>query len=128
MLCSTPAEGRCAVCWAAAAGLDAESAWGGQPIMGPSKAELLERIRATGSIAAAGRQMRTSYKRAWMLVETMNTTFPGPLVEAAKSGTSGGQAVLTPSDERRMHDASKRTAHAARHLQAGPRTEASSRV
>jgi molybdate transport repressor ModE-like protein len=46
--------------------------------MGPSKAELLERIRATGSIAAAGRQMRMSYKRAWMLLETMNTTrLPG---------------------------------------------------
>ena len=60
---------------------------GGPPVMGPGKAELLERIRDTGSIAAAGRQMGMSYKRAWMLVEAMNTTFHGPLVAAAKGGS-----------------------------------------
>jgi molybdate transport system regulatory protein len=41
--------------------------------MGPGKAELLEGIRETGSIAA-GRRMRMSYKRAWFLVEAMNGT------------------------------------------------------
>ena len=32
---------------------------------GPGKADLLEGIRETGSISAAGRRMRMSYKRAW---------------------------------------------------------------
>lgn len=72
---------------------------GGPPAMGPGKAELLEGIRDTGSIAAAGRRMGMSYKRAWMLVEAMNTTFRGPLVEAAKGGTGGGRAALTPLGE-----------------------------
>ena len=47
-------------------------------MMGPGKAELLARIRETGSIAAAGRQMEMSYKRAWMLVEEMNAAFRDP--------------------------------------------------
>lgn len=44
---------------------------------GPGKAELLEGIRETGSIAAAGRRMGMSYKRAWYLVEAMNGHFAG---------------------------------------------------
>lgn len=63
--------------------------------MGPGKADLLEAIAATGSISAAGRRMGMSYRRAWMLVETMNTSFTAPLVHAAKGGTHGGGAALT---------------------------------
>lgn len=48
-----------------------------------------------GSIAAAGRQMGMSYKRAWALVEAMNMTFSAPLVEAVKGGAGGGGARLT---------------------------------
>ena len=36
-----------------------------------------------------------SYRRAWLLVRTMNECFRGPLVEAEKGGTSGGGARLT---------------------------------
>jgi len=64
-------------------------------VMGPGRADLLALIRSTGSIAAAGRQMRMSYKRAWVLVETMNKDFVTPLVEAAKGGPGGGGAKLT---------------------------------
>ena len=64
-------------------------------MVGPGKAELLERIGATGSIAAAGRQMAMSYKRAWMLVEEMNAAFAGPLVASARGGQGGGGARLT---------------------------------
>lgn len=63
--------------------------------IGPGKADLLEGIRDTGSIAAAGRRMGMSYKRAWLLVETMNGCFTKPLVAAAKGGVSGGGAELT---------------------------------
>ena len=48
-------------------------------MIGPGKAALLDGIAATGSIAAAGRQMQMSYKRAWMLVEEMNAAFALPL-------------------------------------------------
>jgi molybdate transport system regulatory protein len=64
--------------------------------IGPGKADLLEGIAATGSIAAAGRRMGMSYKRAWLLVDTMNRCFRGALVEAAKGGRAGGGARLTP--------------------------------
>lgn len=63
---------------------------------GPGKADLLQAIADTGSIAAAGRRLGMSYKRAWSLVETLNATFRAPLVDAAKGGSGGGGAVLTP--------------------------------
>ena len=58
--------------------------------MGPGKADLLQGIRETGSIAAAGRLMSMSYKRAWYLVEAMNQAYKSPLVEASKGGKAGG--------------------------------------
>lgn len=67
--------------------------------LGPGKADMLEQIRATGSISAAGRLMGMSYKRAWMMVESMNRGFRRPLVAAAKGGTRGGGAQLTPAGE-----------------------------
>ncbi|MCU9838612.1 LysR family transcriptional regulator [Ruegeria sp. WL0004] len=64
-------------------------------MVGPGKAELLEHIRDTGSIAAAGRAMGMSYKRAWQLVETMNAMFRTPLVVRSRGGALGGSATLT---------------------------------
>ena len=64
-------------------------------MLGPGKADLLQAIAATGSIAAAGRQMGMSYKRAWTLVEQMNAAFKEPLVTPARGGTAGGGARLT---------------------------------
>ena len=49
----------------------------GAAAMGPGKADLLERIARTGSISAAAREMDMSYRRAWQLVESMNTAFTG---------------------------------------------------
>jgi molybdate transport system regulatory protein len=63
--------------------------------IGPGKADLLEAIGATGSISAAARGMGMSYKRAWLLVDTMNRCFRVPLVESAKGGSRGGGAHLT---------------------------------
>src|SRR5690606_40461753 len=64
-------------------------------LLGPGKADLLELIAETGSIAAAGRRMRMSYKRAWVLVETLNAMFQEPLVESNRGGAKGGGAQLT---------------------------------
>lgn len=65
--------------------------------LGPGKADMLDQIRETGSISAAGRLMGMSYKRAWMMVESMNRCFRRPLVETAKGGARGGGAQLTPA-------------------------------
>lgn len=63
--------------------------------IGPGKADLLEAIKETGSISAAGRRMGMSYRRAWLLVDTMNACFRSPVVETTKGGATGGKAVLT---------------------------------
>jgi molybdate transport system regulatory protein len=39
--------------------------------IGPGKARLLESIRDTGSISAAAREMEMSYKRAWLLLDSI---------------------------------------------------------
>ncbi|MGE4480493.1 winged helix-turn-helix domain-containing protein [Acidocella sp.] len=64
-------------------------------VMGPGRADLLALIAETGSIAAAGRRMDMSYKRAWSLVDSLNTSFTAPLVETAKGGAGHGGARLT---------------------------------
>lgn len=64
-------------------------------MLGPGKADLLAAIDSAGSIAAAGREMGMSYKRAWQLVETLNTSFGAPLVARSRGGASGGGAALT---------------------------------
>jgi molybdate transport system regulatory protein len=74
-------------------------AFGARGHMGPGKAELLDRIIRTGSIAAAGREMGMSYKRAWQLVEAMNTMFRAPLVQSSRGGAKGGGAVVTEAGE-----------------------------
>jgi len=63
--------------------------------IGPGKAALLEAIGDTGSIAAAGRRMGMSYRRAWVLAKTMSACFKEPLIETAKGGSGGGGARLT---------------------------------
>lgn len=69
--------------------------FGTAEMIGPGKAELLERIGRTGSIAAAGREMGMSYKRAWELIGTLNAMFASPLVSSTRGGHGGGGAVLT---------------------------------
>jgi molybdate transport system regulatory protein len=64
-------------------------------LMGPGKAELLLAIQACGSISAAAKQMKMSYKRAWQLVDVMNTSFKSALVSSVAGGQHGGGAQLT---------------------------------
>lgn len=69
-------------------------------MMGPGKADLLALIAETGSIAAAGRRLGMSYKRAWSLVETLNGMFSVPLVERTRGGAAHGGARLTKAGAR----------------------------
>lgn len=67
--------------------------------LGPGKAALMELIRDTGSIAAAGREMGMSYQRAHDLVSALNADFQAPLVETMAGGVRGGGARLSPLGE-----------------------------
>ena len=63
--------------------------------IGPGRADLLEGIARTGSIAAAGKAMDMSYKRAWSLVQMLNDGFGTPLVISSRGGAGQGGASLT---------------------------------
>jgi molybdate transport system regulatory protein len=67
----------------------------GDIAVGPGKVDLLEAIEASGSISGAARSLGMSYRRAWLLVDTMNRCFRAPLVEAEAGGKRGGGARLT---------------------------------
>ena len=63
--------------------------------IGPGKIELLEHIASFGSISAAARQMKMSYKHAWDLVEELNRIVGKPVASAQQGGKHGGGAQLT---------------------------------
>ena len=69
--------------------------FGDQLTFGPGKADLLALIAEKGSIAAAGRAMDMSYKRAWSLVADMNAAFDPPLVQSSRGGPAQGGAKVT---------------------------------
>jgi molybdate transport system regulatory protein len=63
--------------------------------IGPGKIKLLEMIDEYGSISEAGRQMGMSYRRAWLLVDSLNRSFRAPVIASQKGGQHGGGASLT---------------------------------
>jgi len=63
--------------------------------MGPGKADLLRAIEDSGSISAAARDLGMSYRRAWLLVDTMNQCFKSPVVATLTGGQRGGGARVT---------------------------------
>jgi molybdate transport system regulatory protein len=67
----------------------------GEKFFGPGQAELLELIQESGSIAQAARQMGMSYKKAWVMVDEMNTRGRKPFVVTQKGGQQGGDAEVT---------------------------------
>jgi len=90
--------------------------------IGPGKVAVLEEIGRSGSISAAGRALRMSYRRTWELVEELNRSLGTPVVETAAGGSGGGGAVLTAAGKaviERYRAIEMDTALAARrHLQA----------
>jgi molybdate transport system regulatory protein len=83
---------------------------------GPGKAELLERVRDTGSIRSAAAAMKMSYRRAWLLLAEMEEIFGSPVIKTATGGVKGGGATLTELGAtliRRYRSIEKRTAAAA---------------
>ncbi len=67
----------------------------GDDSIGPGKADLLKKINRHGSISAAARDMGINYRRAWFLLETINSAVGQPVVLTTKGGKHGGGAKLT---------------------------------
>jgi len=63
--------------------------------VGPGKIELLELLAEHGSISAAARAMRISYRQAWVLLDSLNRGFGEPVFATATGGRRGGGAQVT---------------------------------
>jgi molybdate transport system regulatory protein len=68
---------------------------GDEIALGPGKADLLEAVAETGSIAEAARQLDLSYMRAWSMIKTMNQSFQEPVVAKNRGGETHGGATVT---------------------------------
>jgi molybdate transport system regulatory protein len=63
--------------------------------VGIGKITLLEAIARTGSLSQAARDIGMSYRRAWLLIDSMNAEFDTPVINATVGGSGGGGAQLT---------------------------------
>jgi molybdate transport system regulatory protein len=64
--------------------------------IGPGKIALLESIQTHGSLSAAARAMKLSYRRAWLLLESLNQTFSDRVSVNSVGGIGGGRVQITP--------------------------------
>ena len=69
---------------------------GNERQIGPGKIALLRLVGERHSIAAAARVMKMSYRRAWLLIDELNTIFGHPVLTTHVGGKSFGGAELTP--------------------------------
>jgi molybdate transport system regulatory protein len=67
----------------------------GERFFGPGRVELLERIEETGSINKAAKEMGMSYKKAWEMVNALNSLAAKPFVITQTGGEKGGGSIIT---------------------------------
>ena len=68
----------------------------GEKFFGPGRMQLLLGIQEEGSISKAAKTMGMSYKKAWDMINDLNTRGQQPYVILKKGGEKGGGAELTP--------------------------------
>jgi molybdate transport system regulatory protein len=68
---------------------------GEEGAVGPGKIALLEHIGQGGSLSQAARELGMSYRRAWLLLDSLNHCFRERVAVSAKGGRRGGGATLT---------------------------------
>ena len=69
--------------------------FGEHSTIGPGKVALLEGIKAHGSLSEAARSMGMSYRRAWLLLDSVNRSFVVPATVNTTGGRGGGGAEIT---------------------------------
>jgi molybdate transport system regulatory protein len=67
--------------------------------IGPGKIALLEAIARSGSLSQAARSLGMSYRRAWMLIDSLNGMFNRAVANSMTGGRGGGGMQLTPFGE-----------------------------
>ena len=71
--------------------------------LGVGRVELLTRIKNTGSISKAAKEMGMSYKAAWDSIDIMNKLSSTPLVHSSNGGKGGGGSSLTNAGEEAIY-------------------------
>ena len=67
----------------------------GKNFLGNGRIKLLQEIERTGSINAAAKAMKMSYKAAWERINEMNKLAKYPIIKKVTGGRGGGGTTLT---------------------------------
>lgn len=68
-------------------------------IISDGRARLLRRIKDSGSLAEAAREMGMSYRHAWGILHRIAQNADGQIVDSVRGGKEGGETTLTPLGE-----------------------------
>ncbi len=68
----------------------------GHILVGEGRVSLLKAIGQTGSLTKAAKSLEMSYKKAWSLINAVNTRAKTPVITTSIGGKGGGGAELTP--------------------------------
>jgi molybdate transport system regulatory protein len=85
----------------------------GNAVFGLGRVKILETIQRTGSIQAAAKELKMSYRAVWGKLKATEERLGEPLLVRNIGGTSGGGSQLTPFAEmfietfRRLHNSVK---------------------
>ncbi|MCO5269941.1 MAG: LysR family transcriptional regulator [Brumimicrobium sp.] len=74
-----------------------------ESFLGQGRIDLLRNIEKFGSISKAAKEMKMSYKKAWGLVNSMNSNFTKPLVIGEAGGVNGGGSCLSKTGKHLVH-------------------------
>jgi molybdate transport system regulatory protein len=98
---------------------------GGIDAVGPGKVALLEAVHEHGSISAAARSLNMSYRRAWLLMDELNSALKTPATISGPGGQNGGGSRLTPVGEEiiRLYRGIERRAYTAASAQINALTD-----
>ena len=77
---------------------------GSERFLGKGRIQLLQLIIEHGSISKAAKAMEMSYKRAWDLINSMNSQALQPFVITQTGGKSGGGTIVTAAGLQAIED------------------------
>ena len=68
---------------------------GDNVLVGEGRIKLLKAIDATGSLSKAAKSLKMSYRKAWLLVDSINKSSEQPIVDSSVGGVNGGGTIVT---------------------------------
>lgn len=88
----------------------------GRFVIGAGRAELLRRVKETGSISEAAKAMGMSYSHAWSEIREMSGAAGNNVVRTSRGGNAGGSTELTLLGERLLETFDREMERLGRHL------------